>query len=177
MIDLEKYYDEYEDWDNQPQIKKITKTKKNHDDFKKKEKKVRHQSKQDLWDEFLDQDTEDFESTMMKEVKQLKKSVPQENSQQEKNRSYGTQNSQKSKNGIVNADFTHVIKNVQIDFSGVLDMQKIQNNHNGKDTYGIKFLFKSKNNTFKIIWFNQNIRERDAVFNSEFAFWRNLGRK
>lgn len=177
MIDLEKYYDEYEDWDNQPQIKKITKTKKNHDDFKKKEKKVRHQSKQDLWDEFLDHDTEDFESSMMKEVKQLKKSVPQENSQQEKNRSYGTQNSQNNKNDIVNSSFTHIIKNVRIDFSGVLDMQKIQNNYNGKDTYGIKFLFKSKNNTFKIIWFNQNIRERDAVFNSEFAFWRSLGCK
>lgn len=174
MIDWETYEDEYEDLYDQPRCKKITKQRRNESEEKKKEKKARHQSRQDLWDEFLDQDAEDFESSMMKEVKQLKKPVPQENSYQEKNRSYGAQKSQNDKNGTVNADFTHTIKNVQIDFKGVLEMQKVQNNYNGKETYGIKFLFKSKNNTYRIIWFNQNVRERDAVFNTEFGFLKSI---
>lgn len=173
MIDLEKYYDEYEDWDNQPQIKKITKTKKSHDDFKKKEKKVRHVTKRDLWDEYLEneQDT-DFGESMMREIKKSS-AVPEVKvvKNETPKKDFVPQEKKFTPRGIN----VHTIKNVQIDFDGVLDMQKIQNNHNGKDTYGIKFLFKSKNSTFKIIWFNQNIRERDAVFNSEFAFWRNLG--
>lgn len=174
MIDWEKYEDEYEDLYDQPRCKKITKQRRNDSEEKKKEKKVRHQSKQDLWDEFLDQDTEDFENSMMKEVGRLKKPVSRENSNQEKNRSYGVQAPQKDKNTIVNKDFTHVIKNVEIDFKGVLEMQKVQNNYNGKETYGIKFLFKSKNNTYRIIWFNQNVRERDAVFNTEFGFLKSI---
>jgi len=174
MIDWEKYEDEYEDLYDQPRYKKITKQKRNESEGKKKEKRLRHQSKQDLWEEFLEQDTENFEDSMMKEVKQIKKTPPQKNSYQEKKPVYETLKQQNMQIMSHNEGFVRTIKNVQIDFKGVLEMQKVQNNHNGNETYGIKFLFKSKNNTFRIIWFNQNVRERDAVFNTEFGFWKSI---
>lgn len=174
MIDWEKYEDEYEDLYDQPRCKKITKQKRNESEGKKKEKRPRHQSKQDLWEEFLEQDTENFENSMMKEVKQIKKTTFQKNSYQEEKPTYGAPKQQNVQNVPRNEEFVRTIKNVQIDFNGVLEMQKVQNNHNGNETYGIKFLFKSKNNTFRIIWFNQNVRERDAVFNTEFGFWKSI---
>jgi hypothetical protein len=174
MIDWEKYEDEYEDLYDQPRCKKITKQKRNESEGKKKEKRPRHQSKQDLWEEFLEQDTENFENSMMKEVKQIKKTTLQKNSYQEEKPAYEAPKQQNMQNVSRSEEFVRTIKNVQIDFKGVLEMQKVQNNHNGNETYGIKFLFKSKNNTFRIIWFNQNIRERDAVFNTEFGFWKSI---
>lgn len=171
MIDWENYEDEYEDWYDQPQTKKVTKMKKGNDDIKKKEKKTRHVTKQDLWDEFLENEEEDFGETMMKEIK---KTASENNKPKFDKPKVQPQNQEKkfTPRGVN----VHTIKNVQIDFDGVADIQKIESVYNNKNTYGIKFVFKSKNNTFRTIWFNQNIRERDSVYNTEFAYWKNLSK-
>lgn len=71
---------------------------------------------------------------------------------------------------------THEIKGVKIDFDGVADIQKIENIQNGLTTYGIKFLFKGKKGLYRIIWYNTNLRGRDAAFNTEYAFWLSINK-
>lgn len=169
MIDWEKYEEEYEELYDQPQTKKIVKMKKSHEEGRKKEKKVRHVTKQDLWDEYLENEQEeDFGKTMMKEIKK-----PLPTNDKPKTDKPKTQEKSFTPRGVN----VHTIKNVQIDFDGVADIQKIESIYNNKETYGIKFIFKSKNNTYRVIWFNQNNRERDSVYNSEFAFWKSLENK
>lgn len=63
---------------------------------------------------------------------------------------------------------------VKIDFDRVSSVEKINSEFKGKNTFGIKFVFKGKNGTFRIIWFNQRMKERDMVFDREYAFWRSL---
>ena len=174
-IDWENYEDEYEYLYDQPQGHKITKMKNGREDGKKKkEKKSRRISKQEMYDDFSEEDNEDFTQNLFLEIKK-------ENERQEpsrptnfKNKNEPEHNEEKKPPRDFSGANVHTIKNVQINFDGVADMQKIQNTYNNKDTYGIKFLFKSKNNTFRIIWFNQNIRERDSVYNTEFAFWKKI---
>ena len=72
---------------------------------------------------------------------------------------------------------THEIKGVKIDFDGVLGIEKVENVKDGITTYGIKFLFKGKKGLFRIIWFNTNLRGRDAAYNTEYAFWLTLQNK
>ena len=72
---------------------------------------------------------------------------------------------------------SHEVKGNMIDFDRVENIEKIENTYNGRQTYGIKFLFTGKKGLFKTIWFNQNARERDSVFNREFGFWKNLQNK
>lgn len=172
MIDWEQYEDEYEDWYDQPQGKKITKMKKSNEDVKKKEKKTRRVTKQDLWDEYLENEQEeDFGKNMMKEIKKTSPSIEKPKYDKPKTQNQSQTQEKKFTPRGVNV---HTIKNVQIDFDGVADIQKIESVYNNKNTYGIKFIFKSKNNTFRVIWFNQNMRERDSVYNTEFAYWKNL---
>ena len=71
-------------------------------------------------------------------------------------------------------DNTHEIKGIKIDFDGVSDIQKTENIKDGKTTFGIKFLFKSKKGLYRIIWYGTNLRARDASYNNEFAFWLSL---
>lgn len=66
---------------------------------------------------------------------------------------------------------THTIKGNIIDFDRVANVEKVENERNGRLTYGIKFLFQGKKGSFRIAWFNQNIKERDRVFENEYNFW------
>lgn len=66
---------------------------------------------------------------------------------------------------------THEIKGVKIDFDGVLNIEKVENERDGIMTYGIKFYFKGKKGLFRVIWFNVNSRLRDSIYNTEYAFW------
>lgn len=68
----------------------------------------------------------------------------------------------------------HTIRGNVVDYDGVIGIEKVEGEYNNKTTYGIKFLFAGKKGSFRIAWFNQNMRERDGVFNSEFAFWHKL---
>lgn len=71
---------------------------------------------------------------------------------------------------------THEIKGVKIDFDGVADIQKIENIKDNATTYGIKFLFKGKKGLYRIIWFNTNMRARDAAYNTEYGFWLTINK-
>lgn len=71
---------------------------------------------------------------------------------------------------------THIIKNNTIDFDRVADIQKIENEYNGKITYGIKFIFTGKKGSSRVAWFNKNQRERDSVYEKEYAFWQSIKR-
>lgn len=67
---------------------------------------------------------------------------------------------------------THVFMNdVKIDFDRVFNMEKIDSEFKGKQTYGIKFIFKGKNANSRVIWYNQRMKERDMVFDREYQFW------
>ena len=71
---------------------------------------------------------------------------------------------------------THEIKGVKIDFDGVADITKVENKQNNITTYGIKFLFKGKKGLYRVIWYNTNLRARDASFNIEYAFWLSINK-
>jgi len=172
-IDWETYEDEYEYMYDQPQGRKVTKMKSGREDNKKKNKKVRHVPKQELWDEYSEEDDEDFAKTMFQEVK---KSAPEKAAKPVDKPKYQPKPAEQKPQQRSGVN-VHTIKNVQIDFDGVKSIEKIQNTYNNKETYGIKFNFKSKNNTFRVIWFNQNVRERDSVYNTEFAFWSSINTK
>ncbi len=69
---------------------------------------------------------------------------------------------------------SHEVKGSMIDFDRVIDIQKIEAEHNGHNTYGIKFLFAGKKGLFRIAWFNWNEKERDRVYEAEKAYWTSL---
>lgn len=72
---------------------------------------------------------------------------------------------------------THVIKGNQINFDRVIDVVKVENEHEGKHTFGIKFVFRGsseKRELARIAWFNINQKERDRVFVAETNFWHSL---
>ena len=71
---------------------------------------------------------------------------------------------------------THDIKGVKIDFDGVSDIQKVENTKNNVTTYGIKFFFKGKKGLYRIIWYNTNMRARDAAYNTEYGFWLTINK-
>ena len=87
---------------------------------------------------------------------------------------------QRPKGSLPNTDLfvpgpnTHTIKGNVIDFDRVASIDKVDAPHDGHTTYGIKFLFTGKKGSFRMVWFNQNARERDAVYNREYAFWKSL---
>ena len=65
-----------------------------------------------------------------------------------------------------------IIKGNSIDLNKVFDIEKIEREHNGKTTYGIKFIFKGKNKYYRIVWFNENIKQRDKVYEQEKQIWQ-----
>ena len=65
-----------------------------------------------------------------------------------------------------------VIKGNSIDLNKVFDIEKIEREHNGKTTYGIKFIFKGKNKYYRIVWFNENDRQRDKTYEQEVKIWK-----
>lgn len=69
---------------------------------------------------------------------------------------------------------THTIRNNQIDFDRVLDIQKTEGVYNGHLTFGITFFFKGKKRSSRTVWFSTNERERDSVYNTEVGFWKSL---
>lgn len=74
------------------------------------------------------------------------------------------------------SEHTHEIKGVKIDFTGVADIQKIENVKDGRKTYGIKFLFKGTKGLFRIIWFNIDMVSRNTTYDTEYAFWLQIRR-
>ena len=75
---------------------------------------------------------------------------------------------------FVPGEHSQEIKGNIIDFDRLNDIQKIEQEHNGAITYGIKFLFKGKKGLFRIVWYNRNQRLRDEVFNEKVAYWQKV---
>lgn len=69
---------------------------------------------------------------------------------------------------------THNIKGNFVDFDRLANMEKIEADYNGRRTYGIKFIFTGTKGLSRTAWFSTNFRERDSVYNTEFAFWKSL---
>ncbi len=69
---------------------------------------------------------------------------------------------------------SHEVKGNMIDFDRVVDIQKTEAEHNGHNTFGIKFLFAGKKGLYRIAWFNWNVKERDKVYDTEYAYWTSL---
>ena len=73
---------------------------------------------------------------------------------------------------------THEIKNVKIDYDGVVAIEKVENTlPTGVRTYGIKFTFKGIKKPYRIVWFNKNVSERDVTYMKEYSFWTKLTSK
>lgn len=69
---------------------------------------------------------------------------------------------------------THEIKSVKIDFDKVVNMELVEGDYNGHQTFGIKFYFAGSKGLFRIIWFSRNLFERDRVFAIEYKFWKSI---
>ena len=169
MIDLEEYYDEYEYlYDEEPVRKKAKAPKESDGGSKKKKKNFKRGTKQELWDEYLENsEEEDFGKEIMKDIKKEEKKVTEkkEVKKEEKKKSFDGPNSR-------------MVKGVQINYDGVISLTRIENLYNGKKTFGIKYNFKSKDNgAFKVIWFSQNEFERDQVYAQEMKFWMSIKAK
>ena len=72
---------------------------------------------------------------------------------------------------------TRTVKGNDINYDRVIDIRKIENDHNGRLTYGIKFVFRGTNaqrELSRIAWFNVNQTERDRLYTQELNFWQSL---
>ena len=167
MIDLEKYYDEYEYlYDEEPVRRKPKASKESEGSSKKKKKNFKRGGKQELWDEYLDNSEEDFGKEIMKDIykeKAAQKALEKkEEKKEEKKKSFDGPN-------------THLIRGVQINYDNVISIARVENMYNGNKTFGIKFIFKSKDNgAFRIIWFGQDETQRNELFAQETKFWASL---
>lgn len=123
---------------------------------KKKKKDYKLGSKQELWDRYSEENTEDFEKEIVKEVKK-----------EEKRKVY-----------INNKKVSHVrnFRGVSINLDNVLSITKIENTYNNVKTFGIKFVFKQKEEDkfYRIIWFNQNEKACDEVLSRERKIWEDI---
>jgi len=66
---------------------------------------------------------------------------------------------------------THELMGNKIDYDRVANLETIESEYKGKQTFGIKFTFKGKNASTRVIWYNQHQRERDMIFAQEYKFW------
>ena len=67
------------------------------------------------------------------------------------------------------------IKNYKIDFDRLTNIEQVQGEYQGHETFGIKFYFKGNKGLFRIIWYGRNIFERDHAFTEYYNFWKSLG--
>ena len=78
----------------------------------------------------------------------------------------------KEKNNSISNKSIRVIKGNSIDLNKVFAIEKIEREHNNKTTYGIKFIFKGKNKYYRIVWFNENVVQRDRTYEQENKIWQ-----
>lgn len=164
MVKIDQYddYDEYEYlYDDEPIRKKAHLSKESSNHGKKKRKNFKRGAKQELWDEYVEnaESEEDFGKEIMKDIQKETKSKEIKAPSPKKDKPSSARD----------------VKGVQIIYSGVTNILRIESMYNGHKTFGIKFMFKSKDNSaYRIIWFNQNEQERDEVFAKEYRFWNDF---
>lgn len=74
------------------------------------------------------------------------------------------------------AKYTHNIKGVNINYLEVTSLTTIDKENNGSMTYGIKYVFRVKQERgyYRIIWFNINKDLRDRVYEKEQKFFTHV---
>lgn len=72
---------------------------------------------------------------------------------------------------VLNESTTIEVKGYRIDLSRVKDVSKTQTVHNGKDSYGIAFLFLGNKGLGRTIWYGTNYRQRDEEFARYHEQW------
>ena len=72
--------------------------------------------------------------------------------------------------------YTHNIKGVDINYLEVTSLTTIDKESNGSMTYGIKYVFRVKQERgyYRIIWFNVNKDLRDRVYEKEQKFFTHV---
>ena len=73
-----------------------------------------------------------------------------------------------------NESATIDVKGYKIDLSRVKDLSKTQTVHNGKDSFGIAFLFVGKKGLGRTIWYGTNYRQRDDEFSKYSEIWEKV---
>lgn len=174
------YIDDYEDYYDHEDLQRKNKL---HQKGKGKGKLKGHQSvhgkKGEAWDSFtesLDDVKDNFESWTLGKSEKMEKKIEKPFKKVENNKipQNTPQIPQKPPTQITFGPNTHDVKGATIDFDRVENIEKVENEYNGRLTYGVKFLFTGKKGSSRVVWFSQNVRERDAVYNKEYGFWKNL---
>ena len=73
-----------------------------------------------------------------------------------------------------NEEYTQEIKGYKIDFSRLSAIEKVDQEHEGKQTYGIRFVFAGKKGLYRIIWYNTNKKLRDKILEEKTAYWQTI---
>lgn len=168
-IDYESYEKYYNDLDDKEYSKNYRRNQGKNTDFSKKGHQSRHQKRKEYWDKI--EAVNDPDDTTF---------IPQDSAPKFKKEENVIK--EKPKNIDVKPQFTlgpntHIIKGNNIDFDRVVGIEKVENEFNGKLTYGIKFNFLSKKGSSRTVWFNKNIQERNTVYTKEYNFWQSLPKK
>ena len=69
---------------------------------------------------------------------------------------------------------TQTIKGNVINLNYVESIEKIDKEHNGNITYGVKFNFTGKKKFYRIVWFNTNVTQRDIVYDKQTKYLNQL---
>lgn len=74
----------------------------------------------------------------------------------------------------ITGEYVKEIKNIKIDFSRLVNIQQVEGEYQGHQTFGIKFYFKGNKGLFRIIWYGRNVFERDHAFTENYEYWRQI---
>lgn len=174
FIDDEYEYLYDEEYTGRQACRKMKSLKVKESPVSKKGHQKKHGAKQEMWDEFLQEREE--EKIVFIPPKPKKENKNYVNFSEKKDKKPFKKEEKSTQQTTEKKEFTwgpntREIKGNKIDFDRVDKIEKIENDFNGKKTFGIKFSFSGKKGLSKTVWFNQNVRERDSIYNTEYAFW------
>lgn len=155
-------YDDYDDYDDIGGFEKF----KSHSDGRGKSKKHRRrQGEADAWAEIISKQDAELEDEIEDQPIRFPRATPV------------VQNSKPTfpdQSQFTFGPNTHEIKGVKIDLDGVSNIEKIDKEHNGMKTFGIKFFFKGNKGLYRIVWFSRYLKDRETTYEREYAFWKTL---
>lgn len=166
-FDYDAYYDDYEKGGF------IKSPKKHH---KSKNKKKGHQSRKsegEMWADMAQWSASPNWDTASKSANTLS-NTDKKTSKTSTMTTNAANSTPKHSTEFIPGPNSHTIKGVVIDYDRVLNMEKAENEFNGKITYGIKFLFKGNRGSSRTIWYNDKLKWRDSDFDKEYIYWVNV---
>jgi len=182
-IDLDQYYEDYEDYrpqDKHSSKQKSKKTKDKEERSRKKDKRSRHIDSLDgEFDDSFGFEWPDLNLTDEKEQEEEREELPREEEAATAavvEETVPPVPTLKVLNLVAQSQI-HTIKGNSIDFSKVVAMEPTERMWHNNMAYGIRFFFRGSDpakDYSKIAWFNTNVAERDRVFDLEQSFWKSL---